>query len=54
MDTLGPTNSYCPDYQGALSFQVSLCTERLYFGTLSKSVGYAGVLIFKCQHFPLY
>ena len=29
MDTLGPTK--CPDYQGVLIFQVSLCTKGLFW-----------------------
>ena len=47
MDNLGPTK--CPDYQGVLIFQVSLCTKG-YFGTSTKCVDYAGVLILKCPH----
>ena len=45
MDTLGPTKS--PDYLGVLIFQVSLY-DKAPFGTITKCVDYADVLIFKC------
>ena len=37
----------CPDYQGVLIFQVSLCDNKAPFGTITKCVDYTGVLIFK-------
>ena len=37
----------CPDYQGVLIFQVILY-DVAPFGTITKWVDYAGVLIFKC------
>ena len=36
-----------PEYQGVLIFQVSLYDEAP-FGTITKYVDYAGVLIFNC------
>ena len=39
------TSHKCPDYQGVP--QVSLYDKAL-FGTITKCVDYAGVLIFKC------
>ena len=48
MDTLGPTKSVqIIFYQGVLIFQVSLY-DKAPFGTITKCVDYAGVLIFKC------
>ena len=41
------TNQKCPDYQGGLIFQVSLY-DKAPFGTITKGVDYAGVLISKC------
>ena len=48
MDTLGPTKS-------VLIIEVSWFSRSVYvlkdyFGTLTKCVDYAGVLIFKCPH----
>ena len=42
------TNKKYPNYQGVgLIFQVSLY-DKAPFGTINKSVNYAGVLVFKC------
>ena len=41
------TNQKYPDCQGVLIFQVSLY-DKAPFGTITKCVDYAGVLIFKC------
>ena len=41
------TDHKCPDYQGVPIFQVSSYDEAS-FGIITKSVDYAGVLIFKC------
>ena len=38
----------CPDYQGVLIFQVSLDDKAAPFGTITKCVDCAGVLIVKC------
>ena len=55
LDTMGPTQ--CPDYQGVLIFQVSLCNKES-LGITTKCVDYAGVLInrFHCNRlrYPLY
>ena len=45
MDTLGQIHK-CPDYQGVLIIQVSLY-DKAPFGTITKCVYYADVLIFK-------
>ena len=44
------TNHKCPDYQGVLIFQVSLC-DKAPLGAITKYVDYAGVLInrFHCD-----
>ena len=54
--TVGPvhyeqlwTNQKSPDYQGALIFQVILY-DKVPFGTSTKCVDYAGVIILKCPH----
>ena len=39
-----------PDYQSVLAFQVSLYDKAAPFGTITKCVDYAGVLVFKCPH----
>ena len=46
------TMQKCPDYQGVMIFQVSLCTKGLlYMGPqLSVWITHAGILIFKCPH----
>ena len=41
------TNKKCSDCQGVLIFQVSLYDKAL-FGSTTKCVDYAGVLIIKC------
>ena len=55
MDTLGKCTYKSPHYQGILIFLVSLyhkvCT---IFGTITKCVDYAGVLIFKCPDYQVY
>ena len=38
------TKKKCPDYQGVPIFQVSLY-DKTPFGTITKCVGYVGVLI---------
>ena len=43
------TSKKCPDYQGALVFQVILY-EKVPFETLPKCLDYVGVQIFKCPH----
>ena len=43
------TNQTCPDCQGILILQVILY-DKVSFGTSTKCVDYAGVLIFKCPH----
>ena len=40
------TSQKCPDYQGALIFQVSL-HDNVSFGTTARCLDYAGVHIFK-------
>ena len=40
------TNQKCPDYQGVMSAYVL----KGYFGTLTKRMNYASVLILKCPH----
>ena len=42
------TTHKCPDYQGVLIFQFSLYDRAASFGTITRRVDYAGVLIFKC------
>ena len=39
----------CPDYQGALIFQV-ISYDKVPFGASTQSLDYAGVFIFKCPH----
>ena len=46
--SLGPAK--CPDYQGAVIFQVIFIYDKVPFGTSTECVDYAGVLIFKCPH----
>ena len=41
------TNRKCPDYQGALIFQVNLY-DKEPFGTITKCMDYASIFIFKC------
>jgi len=44
MDTLGPAKvSRCPDFPGLLY-------DKVPFGTTTKCVDYAGVLIINCPH----
>ena len=43
------TDQKCPDYQGILIFWVILY-HKVQFGTLTKSLDYVGVFIFKCPH----
>ena len=42
------TNHKCHDYQGVRIFQVSLYDKAAPFGTITKCVDYAVVLVFKC------
>ena len=42
-------NKKCPDYKGVLIFLVS-SYDKAPFGTVTKCVDYAVVLIFKCRY----